>query len=470
MPYVDQTRPFDRNIGRSRNDRVAEALWVRNGVYMPNPGFNMEDIHSVERTWSYRTGRSAVQDLPVLTGEDLRLAILRGDELQIDTSAPGGIVLTGEEIRRDGQFDSKFDRGHEFKTMKTCRTLPYVSDLVRVSSRGTTLYTGHLAMTRLGGSVLPPIAWDSTPLEHGRLLNLGNQAISESAPTVPQANLATFVGELSKLPVVPLLGLFRRGASPRELGGEFLNIQFGWKPFVKDIQELAASVSRSRIILEQLARDANKVVRRKRTLVEEESTTKVGPEETIYCGVYRPMDSPTTAGTDYFFPFSHKGICIDTTVETVKFSGAFSYFLYEMDSWLGRFAAFEQQANVLLGSRFSVEAFWELTPWSWLIDWFFDLQSLLGRIDRLANDNLVLRYGYIMREIHAERTLLLPNITTHYGHVIPAPSQTYTSVKKERWRSTPYGFGLDVNALSADRWAILAALGMTKSPGNLRSS
>jgi hypothetical protein len=131
---------------------------------------------------------------------------------------------------------------------------------------------------------------------------------------------------------------------------------------------------------------------------------------------------------------------------------------------------YEQLANKVLGTRLSASAVWELTPWSWLIDWFVDISAFIGRVDRLASDSLVLRYGYVMREVFLERSVVpTQSIVTYDGALVAGWIPSVYSYGARRVRSTPYGFGLDVGAFTPRRWAILAALGLTRTPGVLRA-
>jgi hypothetical protein len=404
-----------------------------------------------------------------MTGADMRRALLRGEEMQIDSRAPGGIYRTGEKIRRDGVLSSKFDQGHEFDTSKKWTEL---FTFVNLYSSGHRLrYEGPLDLSLGAGTTFP--GWNSivSDKQTSRLHALGNRAISESSPTAPEAGLVTLVGELSSLPLIPGLQSFR-SFTPRSAGSEYLNVEFGIKPLIRDIQTLAQAVLSSKKLVEQYRRDAGRVVRRRRFLVDGDVQTSVQVDTPILLGIpryYRKGSSTPYSATTFFAQTSPRGIVHTRTSEDVWFSGAFSYFLEETDTLLGKLSAYEQMANRLLGGRLDASAVWELTPWSWLIDWFADISSFVGRVNRLSSDSLVLRYGYVMHHVHHEVTLMLPNQPTRFGQVVPTPQLTFHGDVKRRVRSTPYGFGLDVEALTPSRWAILAALGLTRTPQKLRS-
>jgi len=130
---------------------------------------------------------------------------------------------------------------------------------------------------------------------------------------------------------------------------------------------------------------------------------------------------------------------------------------------------YEALANHVLGTRFTPSTFWELSPWTWLSDWFFDVGSFMSNISYLADDNLVMRYGYVMHEIRATRTRTVSDITLVPGVVAPTSFSTYHNiVVKMRKQATPYGFGINVSGLNPKQWSILGALGMTDSSTSLR--
>lgn len=158
-----------------------------------------------------------------------------------------------------------------------------------------------------------------------------------------------------------------------------------------------------------------------------------------------------------------------TDVQSTRswFSGAYTYHLAEADTFLGKLERYEQEMNHLLGTRFTIETLWELAPWSWLTDWFVDVGSFLGNLTALSSDRLVLRYGYVMNHQVATREHSLGGLVPK-GTGPTRVANSFSIERKARRRATPYGFGLNVEQFSASRWAILGALGMTKSPRRLR--
>jgi len=137
------------------------------------------------------------------------------------------------------------------------------------------------------------------------------------------------------------------------------------------------------------------------------------------------------------------------------------------DSLLGKLKEYEFLANQLLGSRITPAVLWELAPWSWLVDWIAEIQNAVTTASLLQSDNLVMRYGYLMRTTVLKRTYTVkgidfwsyPNNTTY--------SASINMIKKERVKGTPFGFGVDLSSLSGQQWAILGALSLTRAPNIL---
>jgi len=166
---------------------------------------------------------------------------------------------------------------------------------------------------------------------------------------------------------------------------------------------------------------------------------------------------------------------IDVITTDIWFTGAFTYHLYQAQEFLGKLDLYAEKADQLLGLEINLETLWDLTRWSWLVDWFIDVGSFLHNIDLFHNDSLVMRYGYVMCHSKTIRTRsadgFLPATLFGAEGRVPSSVQLVTiNESKQRRRATPYGFGLDVQSFSSAKWAILGALGMTRAPKSLKNS
>jgi hypothetical protein len=373
---------------------------------------------------------------------------------------------SGEDLRKSlvGEYRYRYDRGHDFYTQKlsTEWSHPEITLYATVFGRPRR-YRGPL-----GPAIFPgqdPVI-DYLPSQ-SKIEADGRKAISMSTPTTPEAGLAQFIGELREgLPQLVGLESLRHGASAKSLGGEHLNVQFGLKPFINDLKKLAVSIEEAHRKIRQFQRDSDKIVRRKVTLREDRSYHEISKGTAT---VSLPLKDVSTDVSSWYRSYPGIMTVSDVVTEKVWFSGAYQYHLAEADNFLGKLERYEQQVNNLLGSRITPETVWELTPWSWLFDWFADAGVFMHNISALADDSLVLRYGYIMHQTDRMRSFTTTGVLPANGSNIPGTLSIFkTQVTKRRTRATPYGFGIDIGALSPRRWAILGALGMTKAPTALR--
>jgi hypothetical protein len=250
-------------------------------------------------------------------------------------------------------------------------------------------------------------------------------------------------------------------------GSEYLNVQFGWKPFVSDIKKIVKAVQNQSEILRQFQRDAGRVVRRKHGFPDV-TTTSFLENSNNYSDCLVGLTG--SAGDDFLTTPNRTRLVSreDTMVQKTWFSGAFQYAVPISDDVIGKLEAFEARANHLLGIRLTPDVLWELTPWSWLLDWVGTIGQSITTASLLQNDSLVIRYGYLMRHTVQQRTYRIQDLsfkgqTNSLGTI----SHTLRRESKERVRATPYGFGITPANFSPQQWAILGALGLTKSPRSL---
>lgn len=381
----------------------------------------------IQRTTSFRSGRGA----PQLSFDD-------------EIRRQARIFVPTRELK------PSYDTGHEFDTFK--QDVSYTSSLdgvgvVRSRNRTGTL-KGHIGPVGNGFLLAPVIGSLGTNL----INSYGSRAISATAPTKPAASLTTALGELFRdgLPAIPGLQVLR-DKSFRSLGSEFLNSEFGLKPLLNDVQDLLKSVVNSTAILEQFRRDSGRIVRRRFSFPPEISSHDDPPQagygRVMLCGASGAI-SPV--------------LITNRTVRRVWFSGAYTYYLDVGEDLLSKARYYEQQANLLLGLRLTPEVLWELAPWSWLADWFTNIGSALSNVSLLQEDGLVIRWGYLMCHTVVDKTLT-SSVDFTDGPEISC-KVNLRSERKERYRATPFGFGLSLAGLTDRQWAILAALGMTRAP------
>jgi hypothetical protein len=312
---------------------------------------------------------------------------------------------------------------------------------------------------------------------------IGAQAINLTAPTKPSTSTAEFLAQLKsgqELPelnagIRPFLNVdwFVNASSLREAVGNFLqyggksylNLEFGWVPFINDIQSISAAVIKSQKIVEQYARDSGRPVRRKyrfpeiiqtNTWADDIPTVLVQNTRQTLNYFRSPGDVSAVWG-----PISGQ-FSASTSVRTQRwFSGEYMYHLPDKDNLVGKFAYYASLAEKLTGFGITPIALWDLAPWSWLADWFADFSTVIsnGSLFGDPNTNLVLRYGYMMEFVDSVTTAISLG-TVLNGFEIGNLSTSVRHTMKRRVQATPFGFGLDTASFTDYQWSILASLGL----------
>lgn len=431
---------------------VIPCQWYASGNKLPMDSFANDYYAGGQITTSYRS-------------KD-RVA---GDPESDFVQTSGSRAAFMQELRSmpyDGPGRTSYDNGHEFDTTDyTIRYLNQKGILVRNPGPFELRYEGNIVLN--GASV----GWPSlVPPSSSKVTMDGTRAIAMLMPNKPEAGLAQFVGELrEKLPALIGVETYKKGLSTKTIGSEYLNVEFGLKPFISDLEKLARSVLEVHKLVSQYKRDSGRNIRRRALLRDDTDFRMISSNAAMDISLPRRLGSEPNLDT-YVTVESRRlgGEVFEDSRELTWFSGAFTYHLSDAHNFITRIDQWEEKANHLLGTRITPELVWELTPWSWLVDWFANVGNFLTNVDMLSNDASVLRYGYVMHYQRVSRTCSRPGLTPVDGVALPAPlRQVFEITRKQRTRATPYGFGVDVGALSPRRWAILGALGMTKGPGNL---
>lgn len=292
----------------------------------------------------------------------------------------------------------------------------------------------------------------------------GATLISRALPTAPDFSSATFLGELRE-GVPSLVGSSfyrtrtlelvrarsRAGATrpiiqgrryTKDLGGEYLNVEFGWKPLVSDVLKFARTVKKS---TEQIAahdKYGKISVRRRRSLPG--SKTTVINRNSVY---------PLPISAPVFWTNCETEI---TKEVNTWFSGDFRYYVNLGDTTRSRILDYEQRANMLLGTRLTPEVLWELAPWSWAIDWFTNAGDVMSNISALQSDRLAMHYGYVM--CSSETTRKSSGTYDQWGR----GSATYYTATKSRHFANPYGFNSTWEGMTPRQIAISTALGFSR--------
>ncbi len=292
-------------------------------------------------------------------------------------------------------------------------------------------------------------------MPRGDLRAAGLKLMLRAIPTTPAYSLATSLGELfSERKLFSIPGKSTLESQPQ---GDWLNLQFGVLPVISDVQNAMEAHKQSEKIVSQYMRDANKVVRRRREFPETVETSveiRTGAQASLLDGIQR---SSTLA-----VALSQNGtLHIRTrTSRRIWFSGAFTHYLPPQ---AGEWYRTMVKMNALYGVIPTPETLWQLTPFSWLSDWFTNTQDVIRGIFMAGTDGSVLVRGYVM--CHS----VIDTEYTWTGDLMINGSWkrsvlTWSLIEeiKQRERTDSYGVDWSGVDLSAKQLSILAALGLTK--------
>jgi hypothetical protein len=300
----------------------------------------------------------------------------------------------------------------------------------------------------------------------------GTKAIADTTPVNSVGGLSVALGEFYKEGLPHLIGAALMKEKIRHIpkagSEEYLNWQFGYKPLASDIAKVLASIIDVHSIVGQYLRDSGRNVRRARRYPEEVTTSSVTIPRCQLAFV--GMSTGSNGSERYFQGISSErtGVQFTKTVKQYSFSGAYTYHVPGMDNLLDMISHYASLSEKVTGLGISPETLWNLQPWTWLADWAFNFGNIIHNLSAFSQDSLVLRYGYMMCTTSVERTITHPGAILANGTPTGPVAITFRTVRKERVKSTPYGFGLNPSSFTTRQWSILGALGMTRSPNSLK--
>jgi hypothetical protein len=324
-------------------------------------------------------------------------------------------------------------------------------------------------------SSLPALISSSTMLAEG------TKGWAKFKPTRSQGGLDQFFGEIHQLPSVSkikdlrLAFLDMRGKHGWNIpiswrtrtflktgSDNFLNYVFGWLPLISDLRDAARNTILLEKRLTQLYRDNGKPVRRSGT-IDSYSDTSVtnskgnGTEGWLFPGfpALTDMDKSVTVTTETKF----------------LFSGRFRYYIHFPSGPPKKGVPFAdgipsrekyQLNRILYGGEITPQTLYEVTPWSWLVDWVTPLGDLIGNFVNDSVDNLVADYAYVTAYQKQSTSYVVRAKGLPYGVQPFEARSTLTTELIQRQGASPYGFGLLYSDFSPKQLTILSALGIQR--------
>lgn len=332
--------------------------------------------------------------------------------------------------------------------------LPIGVDRFALSSSGVAIQTAHETMGADHGSM-----YDAAPY--------GPSLYEKASPVRRPADMGVFIAELRDFPrmlrtTAKLFNLswLRDIVNPRKspfisafgtAGDQWLNLNFGWRPFINDLAHAYDLVNTAESRLAQLKRDEGKWVRRRRSERARASERLLAEDE--HNTLLYPL-LPTT----FYGSSSHTGTyqISERVYERAWFEGVFKYRLPRLHGkpeYTRRL-----HLNWLWGTLPTPSAVWEATPWSWLIDWFSSVGDSISNAEMIYLFGQTTKYAFVMKTTEVTGAVYTTH-DLHSGSI--GCTAEYPVTWKHRTGASPFGLYLD-DSIGSYQWSILGALGLTR--------
>lgn len=298
-------------------------------------------------------------------------------------------------------------------------------------------------------------------------------------PTPEKAGFSQFAAELRDLP--GMLSTSAKGfreawytfggkdgpvvMQPKSAANHFLNHNFGWVPFINDLYKFFDVYQNSEKYIQDAIRNNGMLVRRRRVLRDSFNETVVSKMDTydmepILHGLYPGLFMPQVVNGNTVYGRSEVKI-IDN--DKIWAEGVFTQYRPEFDPDLLTFPS--EWSNIkrlltLYGARINPAVVWRITPWTWLIDWFFGVGRNIEIATSTIEDSVCARYAYLMR--HRDRKVVQNNTVYFASGAVNVSWSRQLETKQRQSMLSPYGFRVAWDSLSPKQLAILGAIGITR--------
>lgn len=278
----------------------------------------------------------------------------------------------------------------------------------------------------------------------------GAQAWKCARPVKPGASLAQFFGELKDLP--SMVKIFApKGV--HDLGGLYLNAQFGWRPFVRDLVKIRNTMIRLEQRIAFVRKNNGKWLVRQGVLRDQTTTTTNTSNNCI---------SPVLVAPFYQGGVTTKGTVTTTVTDKIWYKGRMKYYIPDLHVDKTESVWTSPLLRKMLGFELSPALAWELLPWSWFQDWFANFGDIFENFSNQLYDNLVAKYFFVMRHRRTETQWYQRQpFVVNGGASKSVTVRAFSSVEcKERMGASQWGFGGGEDSFSTFQLLILAALGI----------
>jgi hypothetical protein len=271
----------------------------------------------------------------------------------------------------------------------------------------------------------------------------------------PDSTYADFAQSIAELREVSQLVAVRGQRIVSRVGSAYLLAEFGWRPVISDVQKLVNLTSALKKRIDFLKRNAGKPVKRKRLLYK--FTESRGGLPPLTFGP--PTTYRTVEPVEGDFPV-HGWLSVEAWYHSVL-----SYDL-PVDEILSQWE--ERAFRYLAGLTIDPALIWEVTPFSWLIDWITNIGDHVERTwgEKLLDVSIRQEWITIKADYHQYATV--PTVAGEISSPDIAHTTAWTKRKDTfKYRMIPPADAplelLNLISFSGKQQAILAALIASKT-------
>ena len=327
------------------------------------------------------------------------------------------------------------------------------------------------------------------PTQSG-IRGMASRHISEMDPFRAKASVLSTILELARGDIPGILTSLRKhmitiqgvkasglAGAGKALGSEYLNNVFGWSPIIRDVDRairLLLEIDNALFPTDSTRRQVRRVISQRGDIftgvIPMMSASPFAGQGTISSAPKLWYNSRSVYGYDNDVPTLGAAVFRgqNSVLETYSLwsTARFNTGMRPSPTNNGHL----DRAIELLGLELTPAVLWELTPWSWLIDWFSNTGTLIKNLSTLGMSNTILNYAYTTARLKTTSSVWVkPDIVavgSGYNGVNGFTGNfiyQMTVDAKLRIAASPFGFDVSPGSLSSGQWAILAALGLARS-------
>ena len=363
--------------------------------------------------------------------------------------------LSYQDLKRDNAIKSGFDpsvfhadTGHSWNFERKEITQP-LWDFSYNTGYDLYSFRNCLPVDRVGG-IDTGFHIPATDLENWAALQYGRMA-----PTGSSFSFAAFTGELREgLPKLISSAYRARTLTgiAKGAGKDYLNVEFGWMPMLNDLRTLAQALLEASYGLYR----PFGAVRRNRTMNPRIETLESQNPSGL-------TNIRVTNGSDYTGPAgisANTSIIRKTTIDR-WIEGEFVYLPkagFDASNYFDRL-------ETLMSHDITPAVLWQLTPWSWLVDWYWNIGTALSSAEAATNQRVLSSFCYAMEHTETSVSYRFSDAVNQYPYTGPRNHhQTWRYTRKRRIKANPFGYtGTPNTTLSSGQLGILGALSLTKA-------